>query len=281
MTKRERPAARSRAGVMKRRTAALALAGVTAVCAVAGCVRSASVTHAPRDPLLRALPLYFYPPDDSTRPPRAVVFFFGNDVGFWDAHQRLAERLASDGYAVAGFDVKRFFTTLPDGVAARDSAYAAAVGPIIARAPRELHGDSVPLVIGGHSIGAEIALWTAAHVAEPRLAGVLAMSPGSRSHLRVTLSDITNGSEPRGPGSFSVPEQVAGLPAGVRVAIVRGAHDEFAFADSALVAAGGDRVSRFGVPFSGHSLKSLLVSAPVVERAMEYLVPPEGGAAAR
>jgi hypothetical protein len=46
------------------------------------------------------------------------------------------------------------------------------------------------VVLGGHSIGAELAIWTAAHDTVPLLAGVLAMSPGERGHLRVTLGDL-------------------------------------------------------------------------------------------
>jgi pimeloyl-ACP methyl ester carboxylesterase len=239
---------------------------------VVGC-RAPAVSHyRPRDARLRELPLTFYPSVDEGRPPRAVVVFFGNDVGFWAAHQQLAERLAGEGFSVAGFDVKRFLATLPDGVRARDSAYARDIGPVVAAARHELRGDSVPLLLGGHSIGAEIALWTAAHTAEPGLAGVLAMSPGSRGHLRVTLSDMMN-SEPKGPDSFSVAEQIAALAPAVRVAIIRGQHDSFGAVDSALLAAGGDRVQRFGVPFAGHSMKKLLLAGPVVSRAMAFLVP--------
>ena len=252
--------------------AAAALAALVALATFASC-RAPAVSHyTPHDARLLALPLTFYPSADESRAPRAVVFFFGNDVGFWAAHQALAERLADEGYSVAGFDVKRFLSTLPDGARARDSAYALDVVPVIAEARHELHGDSVPLVLGGHSIGAEIALWTAAHVPQPGLQGVLAMSPGSRSHLRVTLADLLNRAEPREPGSFSVAEQIAALPPAVRVAVVRGQHDDYRFADSALVAAGGGRIERFGVPFAGHSLKKLVLAAPVVSRAMDYLL---------
>lgn len=116
-----------------------------------------------------------------------------------------AEHLAADGYAVAGFDVKRFLASL--------------------------------------------------------------------------LSDLMNAGEPREAGSFSVPDQLTALPPAVRVAIVRGQRDEYRYADSALVAAGGARVERFAVPFAGHSLKKLLFAGPAVDHAMDYLVPPANGTA--
>lgn len=250
----------------------VALAAAAAGAALAACPAPAVSHYTPRDARLRALPLTFYPASGATRPPRAVLFFFGNDVGFWQAHQELAERLSAEGIGVAGFDVKRFLAKLPDGARERDSAYAREIAPLVAEARHELRGDSVPLLLGGHSLGAEIALWTAAHTPEPGLAGVLAMSPGSRSHLRVTLSDIMNTEEPRGPGSFTVAAQVAALAPGVRVAVVRGDHDKLAFADSALLAAGAGRAERFGVPFAGHSLKQLLIAGPVVSRALDYLL---------
>jgi dienelactone hydrolase len=250
-----------------------------ALALAAACRAPATSSYRPRDAALRRLPVSFYPAADTSRPPRAVVFFFGNDVGFWEAHQKLAERLAGDGYAVAGFDVKRFLASLPDAPPARESAYAAGIDAIIDRARRELRGDSLPLVIAGHSLGAEIAVWTAAHVPEPGLSGVLILSPGSRGHLRVTLSDVLDGGEPREAGSFSVAEQIAALPAPVRVALVRGQSDRYRYADSALVAAGGARIERFGVPFAGHSLKKLFLAGPAVERAMDFLLP--AGAPAR
>jgi hypothetical protein len=78
----------------RRGAAALAAAGLALLCVLAGC-RAPAVSHyRPRDARLRELPLTFYPSADEGRPPRAVVFFFGNDVGFWAAHQELAERLA-------------------------------------------------------------------------------------------------------------------------------------------------------------------------------------------
>jgi pimeloyl-ACP methyl ester carboxylesterase len=222
--------------------------------------------------MLRNQPVFLYGPADTTRPPRAVVFFFGNDIGFWKPHRQLATALAESQYAVAGFDMRSLLHALPAPRPARDSAFAAALDPLIAAARRELGSDSVPLIIAGHSLGAEIAIWTAARLCPPGTIGVLALSPGSRSHLRVSLSDIMNGPEPTGSESFSVAEAIAAVPPDERVAIIRGTRDDYARADSALLAAGEARIARFSVPFAGHSLKQVATSRFVVRRALEWLL---------
>ena len=225
-----------------------------------------------RDAVLRSQPVYLYAAADSTRPPRALVFFFGNDIGFWRPHRKLASVLAGSQYAVAGFDIRPLLGSLPEGIRQRDSAFAARIEPIIARARHELGADSVPLIIAGHSLGAEIAIWTAAHVCAPGTAGVLALSPGSRSHLRVSLSDIMNGPEPTGPESFSVPATIAAVPPDERVAIIRGLRDDYAKFDPVLLAAGGNRIQRYAIPFSGHSLKGLAMASFEVRRALDWIL---------
>lgn len=223
----------------------------------------------PTDPVLQHAPLYFYPARDTTHPPRAVVFFLGNDIGFWAAHQRLAELLSADGYAVVGFDVKQYLDALPNGPT-RDSLYLAHVDTLLTHARAALHATDRPLVIAGHSIGGEIALWTAAHMRapafEPGLVGVLSMSPGQRGHLRTGASDL-RGEEPHERGSFAVDSQVAALVPGVRVALVRGDLDKFRYADSGIVAAGA---RLFRVPGQRHSLKGITAAGPVVRAALRY-----------
>jgi pimeloyl-ACP methyl ester carboxylesterase len=240
--------------------------------ALASCAGDSEPTYAPRDAALRALPLYFYPSADSTRAPRALVFFFGNDVGFWTPHRELAHRLQEDGFSVVGMDIRPVFSRLPRAAAPRDSAFAAEMGRVLAAVRVELGAgpDAVPLILAGHSLGAETAIWTAAHVPAPGLAAVLALGPGSRSHLDVTVADLANLSEPEGPGSFSVAATIGAIPAGVRIALVRGDGDKYRSADSALMSAGGARLSRFVVPFASHSLKRMIVTGPAVSRALDW-----------
>lgn len=224
------------------------------------------------DPVLRTLPMYFYPAADSTIPPRAVVFFFGNDVGFWEPHQELAWALSGQQIAVAGLDMRQLLAHLPEDERSRERAFIDEILPLIARSRHELHGDSVPLIIAGHSLGAEVALWTAAYAHPSGTIGVLALSPGSRSHLRVSISDLAMSSEPVGAGSFSVAEAVANLPRRERLAIVRGDRDKFSFADSSLLSAGGARSQRYLVRFGNHSLREILIARPTVRRAVDWLL---------
>ena len=243
-----------------------------AIAIVAACSADGSNTRAPRSPWLRTESVLLYPARDSLRPPRAVVFFFGNDIGFWQPHRQLAAALAADQYAVVGFDMRPLLRSLPEREPARDSAFATRVEKIIETSRHEMDGDTVPLVIAGHSLGAEVAIWTAAHVCLTGMKGVLAMSPGSRSHLRVSLTDIMNGPEPTGPESFSVAASIIAVPDPVRIAIIRGMRDDYARADSALLAAGGSRIRRFTVPFAGHSLKRLVTASFETKRALEWIL---------
>jgi pimeloyl-ACP methyl ester carboxylesterase len=236
-----------------------------------GCTPAHSA-YIPRDRELQREPLYFYPAAGVLGHPKAGVFFLGNDLGFWQAHQKLAERLASHGYAVVGFDVKKFLDRLPDSALLRDSILAHDVPPLIKRSLHELGADSVPIVIAGHSFGADIALWTEANAPISGVVGVLALGPTRRDHPTVTLRDQMNSGEPTEPGSFAVDEQIRKTPAKVHIALMRGASDKERTSDRDFIAAGGDRMTYTVIPFASHSLRSLIIAGPMIERALDHLV---------
>ncbi|MDQ6827315.1 MAG: hypothetical protein M3081_00435 [Gemmatimonadota bacterium] len=226
-------------------------------------------TYVAADSVLRAQPLYFYP--STTAHPRAFIFFFGNDVAFWQPHQVLAHRLSRDGYSVVGLDLRQVLAVLPStSVEARESSFTAVIGPLIARARRELSADSLPIVLAGHSFGAEIALWLAMHQPPPKLAGVMAMSTRGSGHFFVTPGDWS-GDEASGPGSFSTVALVHDIPPTIRIAVVRGKDDGFAKWDSTFARVGGRRYRRFVIPFTGHSIRHLTFAGPFIERAMTFL----------
>lgn len=232
-------------------------------------VEEPRANHRVRDAWLARMGVLMYTP---AGPPRALLVFFGNDVGFWRPHQELAADLAADGYAVVGVDVRPLFASLPDRSPQRDSACAATIAEIVARARRDLSLGDAPLVVGGHSLGAELALWTGAHVPLEQLAGILALAPGARSHLQVSPSDLL-GREPTGPGSFPLSDVMVVLRArGTDVAIVRGASDRLREADSVLIVSGGPRIRRFVVPFAGHSLRKLVLARYTIEDALRWLL---------
>jgi type IV secretory pathway VirJ component len=230
---------------------------------------SAKPPYVPRDPVLRALPLYFYPASDSAK---AVVIFFGNDIGFWDAHDRLARQLASNGYTVIGVDIKKYIDRLPEPYASREAAFDSSIDGVIARAVREMRATSLPLVLGGHSFGADLALWTAAHAPPPHTVGVLALAPTARSHFYVTATDRANIGEPDEPGSFAISDEIRAIPSNMRIALLRGSGDRRKSIDSALEVAGKPRLRYSVIPFASHSLKSLTIAGPMAQRAVGWIV---------
>ena len=202
---------------------------------------------------------------------RAFVWFFGNDVGFWGAQQRLALALSARGYDVVGMDLRAWLAQRPaETPAARAAAFRTAMADLQGRASRELGDTLLPVVLAGHSVGAEVALWQGA-MAPPRgLAGVVAISPGERGHLRVTAADLAFG-EPTEPGSFSVADMVRDVPPPVRVAIVRGSGDPLRSADTLLVPA-RPGLHRVMVPLAGHSMRRLLIAGPLIAGAIDWTV---------
>jgi pimeloyl-ACP methyl ester carboxylesterase len=228
--------------------------------------------YIPRDQELQRQPLYFYPEIGNLGHPKAGVFFLGNDLGFWKPHQKLAQRLAEHGYAVVGFDVKKYLDQFPDSASLRDSALVHDIPVLMRRSLHELGADSVPIVIAGHSFGADIALWIEAHAPLPGVVGVLALGPTKRDHPSVTIKDQMNAGEPTESGSFAVDEQIRNAPPGVRIAILRGASDKERKSDRDFIEAGGSRMTYTVIPFASHSLKSLVIAGPMIDRALDRLV---------
>ena len=200
------------------------------------------------------------------------MFFLGNDLGFWKPHQDLAHRLAAHGYAVIGFDIRTFLNRLPDSSLLRDSVLANELPDLVSRSLRELHATDVPLVLGGHSFGADLALWAEAHAPIPSTVGVLALGPTRRDHPRITINDKVNLGEPTEPGSFATVEAISEIPPNVRIALLRGASDKERKSDPAFIAAGGSRLSYTVIPFASHSLKSLIIAGPMIEHALGELI---------
>ncbi|MHB1312758.1 MAG: serine aminopeptidase domain-containing protein [Gemmatimonadaceae bacterium] len=227
----------------------------------------APANYQPRDAVLRRAPLRFY----RSQHPRALVWFFGNDIGFWGPQQRLAAQLADGGYDVVGMDLRAWLAQRPhEPAAAREAAFRSGMADLQSRAARELGDTLLPVVLAGHSVGAEVALWQGAMAPPHGLAGVVAISPGTRGHLRVTTSDLAFG-EPTEPGSFAVAQMVHEVPAGVRVAIVRGSSDRLRGADSLLVPA-RPGLHRVIVPLAGHSMRRLLIAGPLIAGAIDWTI---------
>lgn len=247
------------------------VAVVLLLCAAAGVwgARAVGDAGAPpnyvaRDAELRAAPLRFYRAEHA----RAFVWFLGNDVGFWGAQQRLAASLAAHDMDVVGLDLRAWLAARPnERPDARAAALRGAMQDLIARSRRELGDTALPVVLAGHSVGAEAALWLAASDALP-WRGVVAISPGSRGHLKVTASDLAFG-EPTEQGSFAVDSVLHAIPSTIRVAVVRGAGDRLRGVDASLVRARPE-VRLEVVPLAGHSMRRLFIAGPMIENAMAW-----------
>jgi pimeloyl-ACP methyl ester carboxylesterase len=138
-----------------------------------------------------------------------------------------------------------------------------------------MSGDSLPVILAGHSFGAEVAFWIGQHAPPPHLVGILALNTRNTGHLFITPSDWLN-HEASGPWSFSTIDAARAIDPHVRIALVRGTHDPFRGHDSAFAAAGGNRLRRFEIPMAGHALGTLLVAGPLISRAVRFLTDSTG-----
>lgn len=256
--------------------AAALLLGIGAVWWSIRSLPPAHSDYVPRDTTLRRTTLYFFVPRAAQPRARAMAVFFGNDIGFWHAHQELSADLAAHGYAVVGYDVKPFIDSLPSGedaraAAERASIFASRVDTLIRASRHELGMEDAPVVLIGHSFGAELAVWTASHLAIPQLRGVVAIAPAARGHLAITPQDLANVGSPREPGSFSLAQTVAALPTSLRIALVRGENDRLRGADSAIVAGGGARLRYYLLPLASHSLRRVIVARFTIRNAVDWV----------
>jgi pimeloyl-ACP methyl ester carboxylesterase len=171
---------------------------------------------------------------------------------------------------VVGVDVKKFLDGFPDSALLRDGVLVQAIPRLIKRSLHELGADSAPVIIAGHSFGADIALWTEANARLPGVVGVGVLGPTKRDHPTVTLRDKMNAGDRA--GSFAVDEQIRNTPGNVRIALLRGASDKERTSDAAFIAAGGNRMTYTVIPFASHSLRSLIIAGPMIEHEIDRMI---------
>ncbi len=146
--------------------------------------------------------------------PKGVLIVATGDGGWsgqWE--EPVALHAAAAGYAVGGWDCRKFADTRTFDQAKLVESFNAAVSAVRKRA--ELPADC-PVWFTGWSTGAE---WAIAAGASPerekQLVGILAVSPGDRSRYGISKSDLL-GVEPAGPGSYALKDLAPQLR-GIRV----------------------------------------------------------------
>lgn len=146
------------------------------------------------------------------RKPRGIVILGTGDGGWSYWEENTAKHLESEGYAVGGWDCRKFADSRTYDYAQLCAGYLAAV-ELVRKRSRAAPG--VPIWYGGWSTGAEQSLAAATAEDRPRgLAGLLLAAPGSRGRFGLTASDLL-GQTPTGPGTFSLAEmseKLRGVP---------------------------------------------------------------------
>ncbi len=145
----------------------------------------------------------------AARQPKGILIVATGDGGWsnqWE--EPTALHAAAAGFAVGGWDCRRFADTRTFNQAQLSEAFNAAVVAVRKRAGLP---DDCPVWFTGWSTGAE---WSVAAAAspdrDPSLVGILAAAPGDRSRYGITASDLL-GLPPEGPGSFALADLAPAL----------------------------------------------------------------------
>ena len=154
--------------------------------------------------------------------PKGILIVATGDGGWsgqWE--EPVALHAAAAGYAVGGWDCRKFADTRTFDQAKLVEAFNAAVAAVRTRAG--LAADC-PVWFTGWSTGAE---WSVAVAASPdrekHLVGILAAAPGDRSRYGISKGDLL-GAEPEGPGTYALAELAPAIR-GIRVAQFAGELD--------------------------------------------------------
>ena len=146
--------------------------------------------------------------------PSGIVILGSGDGGWSYWEENTARHLMENGFAVGGWDCRKFADSRTYDQSQLGAGFLAAVEAVRMRTDA---GDDVPVWYGGWSTGAEQSV-AAASLADrpPHLAGLLLAAPGKRGRYGITTSDLL-GVPPTGPNSFALADMAQRL-SGIRVA---------------------------------------------------------------
>jgi hypothetical protein len=146
--------------------------------------------------------------------PKGIVILGTGDGGWSYWEENTAQSLISKGYAVGGWDCRKFADTRAYNQAQLADGFHAAIEAVRDRSDA---GDETPIWYGGWSTGAEQSV-AAAAIDEPpeHLVGLLLAAPGSNGRYGITTADLL-GATPTGPNAFALADLAPKLH-GLRVA---------------------------------------------------------------
>lgn len=133
--------------------------------------------------------------------PRGIVILGTGDGGWSYWEENTAKHLAERGFAVGGWDCRKFADTRSYDLPALAAGFKAAVEVVRKRSHAS---SSAPVWYGGWSTGAEQSLAAASVADRPaQLKGLLLAAPGTHGRYGITEQDLL-GVDPSGPGSFAL-----------------------------------------------------------------------------
>jgi hypothetical protein len=142
--------------------------------------------------------LYYY---SGTKTPKGVVIIGSGDGGWSYWEENTSKHLAAQGYAVGGWDCRKFADSRQYGFDELRAGFESAVAEVRKRGGVP---ESAPVWYGGWSTGAEQSVAAAASPSRPKsLKGLLLAAPGTHGRFGITKSDLL-GFDPSGPGSFAL-----------------------------------------------------------------------------
>lgn len=146
--------------------------------------------------------------------PVGIVILGTGDGGWSYWEENTARHLMDQGYAVGGWDCRKFADSRSYRQADLAAGFRAAVEAV---RKRTRAASDTPVWFGGWSTGAEQSVAAAASPDRPRyLVGLLLAAPGARGRYGLTTSDLL-GVTPQGPDTFALAD-LAPRITGIRVA---------------------------------------------------------------
>lgn len=147
-----------------------------------------------------------------TESPKGIVILGTGDGGWSYWEENTAQHLATAGYAVGGWDCRKFADSRTYDHAQLCAGYRAALDAVRERSHA---AEDVPIWYAGWSTGAEQAVAAATDASRPaHLSGLLLAAPGERGRYGITTSDLL-GKTPQGPNTFALADlgkELRGLP---------------------------------------------------------------------